>query len=81
MRESLARDNLETAFVRAETVLKLLQDVLPRHHPRWHAATPEQLTSAQQVRPTLECRAGPENLTARADLITLIYPLAADRGS
>ncbi|GAA5862368.1 hypothetical protein JCM3774_002493 [Rhodotorula dairenensis] len=48
MRESLDRNDLETAFVRAETVLKLLQDVLPRHYPLWSSATPEQLRNAQQ---------------------------------
>ena len=47
--ESFRRNDLETAFIRAETVLKLLQDVLPRHHPRWRTAEPEQLATARRV--------------------------------
>lgn len=47
--EGCRRNDLETAFIRAETVVKLLQDVLPRHHPRWRTAEPEQLITARRV--------------------------------
>ncbi|TKA51865.1 hypothetical protein B0A53_05217, partial [Rhodotorula sp. CCFEE 5036] len=46
--EGCRRNDLETAFIRAETVVKLLQDVLPRHHPRWRTAEPEQLITARR---------------------------------
>ncbi|GAA5988736.1 hypothetical protein JCM10908_006147 [Rhodotorula pacifica] len=47
-RDSLARNDPETAFIRAETILKLLQDVLPRHHPHWRASSQEQHAIAQR---------------------------------
>ncbi|GEM12334.1 STAM-binding protein [Rhodotorula toruloides] len=35
--------NYDMAFVRVGTILKLLQDVLPRLHPEWRTLTPDQL--------------------------------------
>ncbi|GAA5917040.1 hypothetical protein JCM8208_000765 [Rhodotorula glutinis] len=40
--------NYDMAFVRAATVLKLLKEVLPYHHPDWRALTAGQFESLRQ---------------------------------
>lgn len=49
-RRSPPSSRSQMAFVRVATVLKLLKEVLPFHHPDWRTLTAAQLDSVRQVR-------------------------------
>lgn len=47
--KSASQSDPETAFIRAETVLKLLRDVLPRHHRGWQSLALEERSVVEHV--------------------------------